>query len=182
VGFVVEDLLASKIFTALVDASPTSSSISSTSSSSSSSSLFDALRDIISARNLSPLCRALSPAILCPSSHASSSVSSARIAGEITALHVARLLHLLQSQESSSRSDEFEAALEECVAMGEGGDGGSCVAAACVNQLLFIVCMQAHAMIGEGRLGAATNAISGAELYYHISVFTYCIAHWASHT
>jgi hypothetical protein len=152
VGFVVEDMLASKIFSALVDASSTSIS----SNSSVGSTLLDVLREVITFRNLAPLCRALSGVILHPNAHA----ASARLAGEITAIQVVWLLHLLGSQRSS-QIDEFAAALGNHVAKAERSFGGSDVAAGCVNRVLFIMCMQAHVMIGEGRLGAAAHVISG---------------------
>ena len=116
--------------------------------------LFHVLREVINLRSLLPLSRAFSGVIIYPKGQAASS----RIAGEIIALQAVRLLHLLQS---SIRDGDFIEALEQCVRTVQRSVVDSRVADACVDQILIILCMQAHAMIGEGRSDAALHAISG---------------------
>jgi hypothetical protein len=78
------------------------------------------------------------------------------IAGEISALQTARLLHLLHS---SNCDDEFKSALKECVAISN--HLSDCASSACANQLLIVMCAQAHTMIRAGRVGPSVQTISG---------------------
>jgi hypothetical protein len=151
-GFVVEDLLASKIFAALVDVSP--SNAGSSGGGGSSSTLLRVLLEVVNPCNLPSICHALSQVFLCPSAHA----ASTRIAGEITALQGICLLRLLQT---SNDDEGFKTALEGCLMATEQRVAERCVSDACTNELLIMMCMQAHVMIGEGRIGAAVHVISG---------------------
>jgi hypothetical protein len=157
-GFVVEDVLASKIFTALVDAAPSNAGCSAVGGDSGGggSSLLSVLIEVVNTRNLPSICHALSQVFLCPSAHA----ASARIAGEITALQGVRLLSLLQT---SNDDEGFKTALEGYLMATEQRVAERCVSDACTNELLIMMCMQAHVMIGEGRIGAAVHAISGED-------------------
>jgi hypothetical protein len=155
-GFAVEDVLTSKLFTALVDVSFSNESLSGVGSDSNvgSSTLLGVLLEVISIRNLPSICHALSHVLLYPNAHA----ASARIAGEITALQGMHLLSLLQT---SNDDAGFKAAFESFLAWLEQRVADRCVSAACANELLTMMCTQAHTMIGEGRIGAASHVISG---------------------
>ncbi len=176
-GYVVEDLLASQIFNVLADASSLTSDSYGSMSASNDLGLFHVLREVINLRSLLPLSRAFSGVIIYPKGQAASS----RIAGEITALQAVRLLHLLQS---SIRDDDYKEALEQCVRTVQRSVVGSRVADACVDQILIILCMQAHALIGEGRSDAALHAISGHRVYHAVHLALRCCivncAHCAS--
>jgi hypothetical protein len=155
-GFVVEDLLASKVFTALVNTVQSSASLSGVSGegSGSSSVLLNILLEVINPRNLPLISRALSRVLLYPRIHA----DFARIAGEITALHVACLLHQLHT---SDRNEEFKTALEDCLKSIKQHVTDKDVANSCVNQLLITMCAHANVAISDRCISAAALAISG---------------------
>lgn len=163
----MEDLLASQIFNLLADASSLTSGSYGGMSASDGFGLFHVLREVINLRSLLPLSRAFSGVIIYPKEQAASS----RIAGEITALQAVRLLHLLQS---SIRDDDFKEALEQCVRTVQRSVVDSRVADACVDQILIVLCMQAHSSIGEGRSDAALYAISGCCVFDAVHVALCC--------
>jgi hypothetical protein len=163
VGFVVEDVLASKVFAALVSPGSTRLGFSAksgdgggggSSCSISSSLLLEALLEVMNPSNLVPICRALARVLLYPNAHP----DFARIAGEIAALQTTLLLHLLHT---SNRDEDFKAALEDCITSITQRTADISVANACVDQLLLIMCVHANIIISDGRICAEARAISG---------------------
>ena len=142
VGFVLEDMLASKILATLLQSSAACAVPGSTGGNGSSGDgymLLEVLQEVMNFRNISALCSAFSGVIICPSIHA----ASARTAGEITALHTVHLLHLLQT---THHDDEFTSALQHSVSAVQRQISDSRVADACIDQLLITLCMRAHVM------------------------------------
>ncbi len=139
VGFVLEDMLASKILATLLQSSAVPGSIGGNGSSGDGYMLLEVLQEVMNFRNICALCSAFSGVIICPSIHA----ASARTAGEITALHTVYLLHLLQTPH---HDDEFTSALEHSVSAVQRQSSDSRVADACIDQLLITLCMRAHVM------------------------------------
>ncbi len=142
VGFVLEDMLSSKIFATLLQSSAVCAaarSIGDNSGGRDGHMLLDVLQEVMNIRNLSALCSALSGVIICPSVH----VASARTAGDITALYTVRLLHLLQTPH---HDNQFKSALELSISTMQRQISDSHVAEACIDQLLITMCMRAHVM------------------------------------
>jgi hypothetical protein len=162
VGFVLEEILASKIFATLLQSSAACTvpgSIGGNGGSGDGYMLLEVLQEVINFRNISALCSAFSGVIICPSIH----VASARTAGEITALHTVHLLHLLQTPH---HDDEFKSALEHSVSVLQQQTSDSRVAQACIDQLLITLCMRAHGMPLEQHALAISGQNPRFALYF----------------
>ncbi len=160
VGFVLEEMLASKLFATLLHSSAACAvpgNIGGSGGSGDGYMLLEVLQEVMNFRNISALCSAFSGVIICPGIH----VAYARTAGEITALHTVHLLHLLQTPH---HDDEFKSTLERSVSAVQRQTLDRRVAEACIDQLLVTLCMRAHSMPLEQHALAISGQDSAASL------------------